>query len=86
MTLTDLKTIVAEPWDACTLIDSGNGLKYERYGPVKVVRPEPQAMWQPAKGDWDPDATFVPAATRLAAGAGSVTARSRATGRCRATA
>lgn len=60
MTLTDLKTIVAEPWDACTLIDSGGGQKYERYGPVRVVRPEPQAMWQPARENWDPDATFVP--------------------------
>nr|WP_294846656.1 class I SAM-dependent methyltransferase [uncultured Sphingomonas sp.] len=60
MSLADLRTIVAEPWDACTLIDSGNGQKYERYGPVKVVRPEPQAMWTPATNDWNPDATFVP--------------------------
>ncbi len=28
--------------------------------PVTVVRPEPQAMWAPARDDWDPDATFVP--------------------------
>jgi len=28
---------------------------------VTVARPEPQAMWQPASDDWDPDATFVPA-------------------------
>jgi 23S rRNA (cytosine1962-C5)-methyltransferase len=60
MILSDLQTLVAEPWDACTLIDSGNGQKYERYGPVSVVRPEPQAMWQPALATWDPDATFVP--------------------------
>lgn len=60
MSLHDLKTIVAEPWDACTLIDSGGGQKYERYGKVRVVRPEPQAMWQPALDNWDPDATFVP--------------------------
>ncbi len=56
----DLTTIVAEPWDDFGLIDCGNGRKYERYGPVRVVRPEPQAMWAPASGDWDPDATFVP--------------------------
>ena len=56
----DLATIVAEPWDDFGLIDCGNGRKYERYGPVRVVRPEPQAMWAPASGDWDPDATFVP--------------------------
>ncbi|MBA3525956.1 MAG: class I SAM-dependent methyltransferase [Sphingomonas sp.] len=27
---------------------------------MKVVRPDPQAMWAPAGGDWNPDATFVP--------------------------
>lgn len=29
------------------LIDSGNGLKLERYGPLKIVRPEGQAVWLP---------------------------------------
>ncbi|MEO6247770.1 MAG: class I SAM-dependent methyltransferase [Sphingomicrobium sp.] len=56
----DLTTIIAEPWADFGLIDSGHGRKYERYGPVRVVRPEPQAMWTPASNDWDPDATFVP--------------------------
>jgi 23S rRNA (cytosine1962-C5)-methyltransferase len=55
-----LATIVAEPWDDWALIDCGDGQKYERYGKVRVVRPEPQAMWAPAQDDWDPDATFVP--------------------------
>ena len=55
-----LQTLVAEPWDDFALIDCGHGRKYERYGPVRVVRPEPQAMWAPAADDWDPDATFVP--------------------------
>jgi 23S rRNA (cytosine1962-C5)-methyltransferase len=41
-------------------MDCGNGQKLERYGPVTVVRPEPQAMWAPARDDWNPDATFVP--------------------------
>ena len=58
--MTDLITLVAEPWDDWGLIDSGGGQKLERYGKFKVVRPEPQAMWSPASGDWDPDATFVP--------------------------
>jgi len=56
----DLTTIVAEPWRDWGLIDCGNGQKLERYGPVVVVRPEPQAMWAPARSDWNPDATFVP--------------------------
>ncbi|MGH6729871.1 MAG: class I SAM-dependent rRNA methyltransferase, partial [Sphingomicrobium sp.] len=36
------------------------GQKLERYGPVTVARPEPQAMWAPGNADWDPDASFVP--------------------------
>ena len=55
-----LATLVAEPWDDWGLIDCGNGQKLERYGPVVVARPEPQAMWAPAMADWDADATFVP--------------------------
>jgi len=58
--VTDLTTIIAEPWDDWGLIDCGRGQKLERYGPYKVVRPEPQAMWFPASADWDADATFVP--------------------------
>jgi len=30
------------------LIDSGNSRKLERYGPYLIIRPEGQAMWQPA--------------------------------------
>jgi 23S rRNA (cytosine1962-C5)-methyltransferase len=58
--VSDLKTIIAEPWPDWGLVDCGNGQKLERYGLVTVVRPEPQAMWAPARDDWDPDATFVP--------------------------
>ncbi len=58
--MTGLTTIVAEAWDDWALIDCGNGQKLERYGRFHVVRPEPQAMWGPAREDWDPDATFVP--------------------------
>jgi 23S rRNA (cytosine1962-C5)-methyltransferase len=58
--VSELATIIAEPWDDWGLIDSGNGLKLERYGRFSVARPEPQAMWRPARDYWDPDATFVP--------------------------
>ncbi|MCL6683990.1 class I SAM-dependent methyltransferase [Sphingomonas alba] len=58
--MTDLETIVAEPWVDWGLIDSGHGRKLERYGKVRVIRPEPQAMWAPASDDWRADATFVP--------------------------
>ena len=58
--MNELKTIIAEPWPDWALIDCGNGQKLERYGSIKVVRPEPQAMWAPAEEHWSPDATFVP--------------------------
>jgi len=60
MSLAELKTIVAEPWDDWGLVDSGNGRKLERYGRFRVIRPEPQAMWAPASETWNADATFVP--------------------------
>ncbi|WP_118858243.1 class I SAM-dependent methyltransferase [Sphingomonas mesophila] len=60
MSLAELKTIVAEPWDDWGLVDSGGGRKLERYGPVTVIRPDPQAMWAPATEEWQADATFVP--------------------------
>jgi 23S rRNA (cytosine1962-C5)-methyltransferase len=58
--VTTLATLIAEPWADWGLVDCGNGQKLERYGRFTVVRPEPQAMWSPARADWDPDATFVP--------------------------
>jgi 23S rRNA (cytosine1962-C5)-methyltransferase len=30
------------------LVDTGNGLKLEQYGPYRIVRPEAQALWQPS--------------------------------------
>src|ERR1700722_17554335 len=38
-------------WDDYALIDSGGGRKLERYGPHRVVRPEPQCLWRPALAD-----------------------------------
>ncbi|GLR47925.1 class I SAM-dependent methyltransferase [Sphingomonas astaxanthinifaciens] len=58
--MTGLDVIVAEPWADWGLVDSGGGMKLERFGRYTVARPEPQAMWDKAQDDWDPDATFVP--------------------------
>jgi len=58
--MSDLQTIVAEPWAGWGLIDSGHGRKLERFGDVRVIRPEPQAMWAPASEDWAAEAEFVP--------------------------
>lgn len=51
-------------WSDYALIDSGGGRKLERYGPYKVVRPEPQCLWTPRlpPAAWDAaDAVFDPA-------------------------
>lgn len=34
-------------WPDYALVDSGDGRKLERYGPYRVVRPEPQCLWRP---------------------------------------
>ncbi len=50
-------------WGDYALLDSGGGRKLERYGPYRVVRPEPQAMWAPRLpvADWNSaDAVFDP--------------------------
>ena len=56
----NLVTLTGEPWADYGLIDSGHGRKFERYGPYKFIRPEPQAMWAPAHETWDADGAFVP--------------------------
>ena len=37
--------------DGYALIDSGDGVKLERYGPYRIVRPEAQALWPKSLGD-----------------------------------
>lgn len=57
-----LATLIGEPWADYGLLDSGGGRKLERYGRFRFIRPEPQALWQPASADWRADAEFVPGA------------------------
>lgn len=54
-----LETLVAEPSKDFALIDSGDGRKFERCGPYRFIRPEPQAMWAPSHGDWQADGEFI---------------------------
>lgn len=35
-------------WQDYELLDTGDGQKLERYGPVVLRRPEPEAVWRPA--------------------------------------
>ena len=49
-------------WKDYALLDSGDGLKLERFGKYVFVRPESQAMWKPAlDSEWkNADAIFQP--------------------------
>lgn len=40
------------------LLDSGDGMKFERYGPFHIARPESQALWTRKEPDWNWDAFF----------------------------
>lgn len=59
-----LKTLKAKDYE---LLDSGNGLKLERYGKIVFSRPDPEALWNyklPTR-DWDnADAIFIRRGTR----------------------
>ncbi len=52
--------LAGEGWADYGLVDSGDGRKFERYGPYRFVRPEPQALWSPRLAEWDADGEFVP--------------------------
>ena len=57
-----LSLIKSSQWQDYELLDSGNLRKFERFGPHRFIRPEPQAMWHPrteAK-DWEADGIFIP--------------------------
>lgn len=44
----ELELVASPDWEEYELVDSGRGLKLERFGPYTFIRPEPQALWQPA--------------------------------------
>lgn len=53
--------LVTDGWDDYRLLDSGHGRKLEKYGPMRIVRPEEQALWSPrlAPAEWEAaDAVF----------------------------
>lgn len=49
-----LPSLSATNWTDYDLLDSGDGQKLERFGPVVLARPEAQATWRPAlpARDW----------------------------------
>jgi 23S rRNA (cytosine1962-C5)-methyltransferase len=59
----DFRVLTPPCWDDYELIDSGNGKKFERFGAYRLVRPETQAIWEPALSwqEWEQaDAFFEP--------------------------
>lgn len=55
MNLPQLELSTSPDWQDFALLDSGSGLKLEQYGPYRLIRPEPEAIWQPKlpKKEWD---------------------------------
>ena len=65
------------------LLDSGGGRKLERFGPIVVDRPEPQALWTPAhlSASGGMRTRYSPATTRRTRVVGASTSRCRRAGR-----
>jgi 23S rRNA (cytosine1962-C5)-methyltransferase len=57
--MTGLSVLVTAGWPDFALVDSGHGRKLERHGPHHFIRPEPQALWAPARDAWVADGEFV---------------------------
>lgn len=49
-----MQILINSGWKDYELLDSGDGMRFERFGPYKTIRPDPQAIWQPSlpKIDW----------------------------------
>jgi 23S rRNA (cytosine1962-C5)-methyltransferase len=56
----EFQLLVCDDWRDYELLDSGDRRKLERFGKVRVNRPDPQALWQPQKPveTWKSDAVF----------------------------
>ena len=64
LTLPHLELYAATNWQDYELLDSGSGLKLERFGAYRLIRPEAEAVWQPAlpESEWRAaDALYKPA-------------------------
>lgn len=62
-TLPEIHLEFPPEWKEYQLIDSGDGLKLERYGNHVLIRPEPEAIWKPTLpgSRWQKaNATFIP--------------------------
>ena len=57
---TETRLLIADDWNDYALLDSGHLQKLERFGSQTVIRPDPQAFWEPARpvSSWRADARF----------------------------
>jgi 23S rRNA (cytosine1962-C5)-methyltransferase len=46
------QVLLAERWEDYALLDTGDGLKLERWGDAVLVRPDPQIIWPQKGGAW----------------------------------
>ena len=45
----EFQLLISDDWRDYELLDSGDRRKLERFGKVRVNRPDPQALWAPQK-------------------------------------
>ncbi len=56
-----MKILSTPGWDDYELLDTGKGMRLERFGQYRLTRPDPQIIWKPrlTKNHWeDVDASF----------------------------
>ena len=49
---------IASDWKDYECIDCGEGMKYERWGGIHLLRPDPQVIWGYSGGKIKPDAQY----------------------------
>jgi 23S rRNA (cytosine1962-C5)-methyltransferase len=51
---------LAENWRDYKLLDCTDGEKFERFGDLTLIRPDPQIIWKPERAcDWNADARYI---------------------------
>ena len=50
---TEISLTISSGWADYALLDSGDGIKLERYGDVLLARPEPEAFWSKSLSEQD---------------------------------
>lgn len=66
--LPSIQILMSSDWTDYELLDSGNGERLERFGRIKLVRPDAEAIWKPALSarEWqNVGARFKPSAEEM---------------------